>query len=244
MFRSGRPPRSFIVRSVCLNRSQVQRKSRRETRGPTKTLWIMWLALHTTISGAALRTGWRQSIPFGSIESCAGVSDTTPPVACGQINRPRSSLLAKRQSPSPSNQSTLIRSAAPPAKHKHLPRERTRFERPLHHRGQPDKPRRMSVMSATIQMRVPARSPIIRPEPPVPCGLLLDQRLPECERSPWPVQSEWSPRARLNSRPSPAPLSPVGPPSPEPRAAAAYAASPPAVALADTSAAKQTLGWR
>jgi len=33
------------------------------------------------------------SIPSSNIESCAGVKDTVPLVACGQISLPRSSLL-------------------------------------------------------------------------------------------------------------------------------------------------------
>ena len=32
----------------------------------------------------------RQSMPSSSIDSCAGVSDTAPLVACGQTKRPRS----------------------------------------------------------------------------------------------------------------------------------------------------------
>ena len=51
--------------------------------------WIRTGA-HTAICGAALRTGRRQSIPSSSIASCAGVSDTTPLVARGQMKRPRS----------------------------------------------------------------------------------------------------------------------------------------------------------
>jgi hypothetical protein len=31
----------------------------------------------------------RQSMPSGSIESCAAVSETTPVVACGQAQSPR-----------------------------------------------------------------------------------------------------------------------------------------------------------
>jgi len=46
------------------------------------------------ISGRHVRCGFRQSIPSSSIERVAGVSDTTPSLACGQTNRPRSSRLA------------------------------------------------------------------------------------------------------------------------------------------------------
>ncbi len=38
------------------------------------------------IAGCQVRTGVRQSIPSMSIDSCAGVSDTAPCLACGQTN--------------------------------------------------------------------------------------------------------------------------------------------------------------
>jgi hypothetical protein len=57
-----------------------------------------------------VRTGCRQPIPSSNIDSCACVSDTVPLLACGQMNRPRSSRFAKRQSPSPSHHNSLIRS--------------------------------------------------------------------------------------------------------------------------------------
>jgi len=50
-------------------------------------------AAYTANCGACVRTGRLQSIPSSNIESCAGVSDTVPLVACGQINLPRSNLL-------------------------------------------------------------------------------------------------------------------------------------------------------
>ena len=80
---------------------------------------------YTAICGAAVRAGRRQSIPSSSIESCAGVSETTPPVACGQMKRPRSSRLAKRHRPSPSHQSTLSRSPRRPRKIKTCPEKGT-----------------------------------------------------------------------------------------------------------------------
>ena len=43
--------------------------------------------------------GMRQSMPSSSIDSCAGVSDTLPCVACGQTKRPRSSRLANSTGP-------------------------------------------------------------------------------------------------------------------------------------------------
>ena len=49
---------------------------------------------YPAISGRQLRAGMRQSMPSSSIESCAGVSETTPSLACGQMKCPRSSRLA------------------------------------------------------------------------------------------------------------------------------------------------------
>src|SRR5215469_16147004 len=73
-------------------------------------------APYTAICGACVRTGRRQSIPSSNIESCAGVRDTVPLVAWGQMNRPLSNLLANKHSPSPSNHNTLIRSPRFPRK--------------------------------------------------------------------------------------------------------------------------------
>jgi hypothetical protein len=50
---------------------------------------------HTAICGV-VRIGRLQSIPSSNIESCACVSETVPLVACGQMNRPRSSRFANR----------------------------------------------------------------------------------------------------------------------------------------------------
>jgi hypothetical protein len=49
---------------------------------------------YTAVSGRAVQAGMRQSIPSSSIESIAGVSETTPSLACGHTNLPRSSRLA------------------------------------------------------------------------------------------------------------------------------------------------------
>jgi hypothetical protein len=47
----------------------------------------------TAICGVQLRTGRRQSMPSSNIDSCAGVSETVPLLACGQTKRPRSKRL-------------------------------------------------------------------------------------------------------------------------------------------------------
>jgi hypothetical protein len=46
---------------------------------------------HTAICGVEVRAGRRQSIPSSSMASCAGVSETVPLVACGQMN-PKSEI--------------------------------------------------------------------------------------------------------------------------------------------------------
>src|SRR5437660_442933 len=53
-------------------------------------------------------------MPSNSIDNCARVSETVPPVACGHTKRPRSSRFANKHKPSPSNQRTLMRSPRRP----------------------------------------------------------------------------------------------------------------------------------
>ena len=74
------------------------------------------VTIYTANCGVCVRTGRRQSIPSSNIDSCAGVKDTVPLVACGQTNLPLSSLFEKRHSPSPSNHNTLIKSPRLPRK--------------------------------------------------------------------------------------------------------------------------------
>jgi len=65
-------------------------------------------------AGAAVsRASWtrRQSSPSKSAESCAAVSRITPSSIAGQRNRPSSRRLAKRQTPVPSQNTSLTRSA-------------------------------------------------------------------------------------------------------------------------------------
>ena len=57
------------------------------------------LVLSPPSPAASVRAGMRQSMPSSSIDNCAGVSDTTPSLACGQTKRPRSSRLASSTSP-------------------------------------------------------------------------------------------------------------------------------------------------
>lgn len=106
----------------------------------------------------------RQSIPLSSINSCASVSVTMPSLACGPTNRPRSKRLANRHSPWPSQNRTLCRSPRRSRK-----TNRWQLNRPCPSicctwRSRPSKPRRMSVVRAASQTRVPAEGEITRAE--------------------------------------------------------------------------------
>ena len=48
---------------------------------------------YPVISGRQLRAGMCQSVPSGSIESCAGVNAIAPSLACSPVEQPRSSRL-------------------------------------------------------------------------------------------------------------------------------------------------------
>lgn len=54
---------------------------------------------YTTISGCQVRAGMRQSMPSSNIESCAGVDDTLPDVACGHTKRTLSSRFDNNSRP-------------------------------------------------------------------------------------------------------------------------------------------------
>ena len=79
---------------------------------------------HTAISGVHVLCGRRQSMPSSSIESCARVRQTVPSVPCGQMNRPLSRRLAKRQRPSPSNHKSFTMSPLRPRKYENVAGER------------------------------------------------------------------------------------------------------------------------
>jgi hypothetical protein len=113
------------------------------------------LAHYTIACGCQVRSGRRQSMPSRSIDSCARVSDTVPVSTFGQMKRPRSSRLANRQRPSPSYHNSLIRSPRRPRKTNTCPENGFVFSAVYTIALSPMKPRRRSVMPATIQMRVP-----------------------------------------------------------------------------------------
>ena len=71
--------------------------------------------------GDRLFTGQRQAIPSRSIDSCAADRATLPSTACGQMQRPRSSRRANKQSPSPSNHSGFTKSPRRPRRKKVWP---------------------------------------------------------------------------------------------------------------------------
>src|SRR5450830_10752 len=71
--------------------------------------------------GCQVRTGILQSIPSSSMDSCAGLSETAPLSAWGQMKRPFSSRLANRHIPWPSHHSSLMMSPRLPRKTKTWP---------------------------------------------------------------------------------------------------------------------------
>src|SRR6266849_3906335 len=126
-------------------------------------------------------------MPSSNIDSCAGVRETVPLVACGQVNLPRSNLFANKHRPSPSHQSNLIKSPR-------LPRNIYTWREnglslsavctiPLN----PVNPRRRSVIPATIQIRVPAASPIIAANAPALYAVLLHLHCLRRKHVPWEI---------------------------------------------------------
>src|SRR6185503_7860833 len=132
-------------------------KGRRLAQSPDKSK--KYRSIYTAICGCQVRAGCLQSMPSSSIESCARVRETEPLSACGQTNRPRSRRLAKRHKPSPSNQSTLIRSPRLPRKTKMCPVKGFWLRAVCASALSPVKPRRMSVVPAAIQIFVPVGMP-------------------------------------------------------------------------------------
>ncbi len=152
---------------------------------------------YTASCGVCVRIGRRQSMPSSNIASCAGVSDTVPFVACGQINRPRSNRFAKRQSPSPSNHRTLIKSPRLPRKMYTCPENGFSCSAVCTIPLSPTKPRRISVTPATIQIRVPAGSPIISPNFPAPHATLPRPQTLQCVAFLSEIRFPWCPAIRL-----------------------------------------------
>jgi len=134
-------------------------------------------------------------MPSNSIDSCARVNDTVPLSACGHTNRPRSKRLAKRQSPSPSHQSTLIRSPRRPRNTNTCPANGSCSSFTCTIALKPVKPRRRSVRPAAIQICVPAGSAITRATTPKVRAANPDQPRLGCRF----VRSQVRPQSRLTS---------------------------------------------
>ena len=123
---------------------------------------------YTAISGGAVRTGCRQSMPSSSMDNSARVRVTVPLSACGQMNRPRSKRLEKRQRPSPSHHRTLIRSPRRPRNTKTCPPNGSCSNFIWTRALSPSKPRRRSVIPAAIQIWAPAGTVIMPAGIPTP----------------------------------------------------------------------------
>jgi len=118
------------------------------------------LITYTAISGVQVLCGRRQSMPSSNIESCARDRQTVPSVACGQMNRPRSSRLANRHRPSPSHHKSFTMSPLRPRNTKTCPENGCCSRTVCTFALRPSKPRRISVTPAAIHILVPVRSSI------------------------------------------------------------------------------------
>src|SRR6266478_526889 len=179
-------------------------------------------------------------MPSSSIDNCARVSETVPFAACGQVNFPRSSRFANKHSPSPSHHSSLIRSPRFPRNTNTCPENGLSASAVCTIPLSPTKPRRMSVTPATIQIRVPAASPIIAPDTPTPRATMPDRPSRQCESFLWVVQSESCRTSPVRFSFAPLPWHPA---SRAPPANQAFPDSPVRAAPADTAAARRTIGW-
>jgi len=128
------------------------------------------------------------------------------------MNRPRSSRLANRHSPSPSHQSTLIRSPRRPRNTNTCPPKGSCSSFSCTIALNPVKPRRRSVRPAAIQICVPAGSVIILAIVPISLVVLLDQPRRVESAVPSQFQSESFPRSNESPSDPPGFVFPVWPP--------------------------------
>src|SRR6266498_3787242 len=135
-----------------------------------------YLLGYTDNCGSQVRSGRRQSMPSSSIDNCARVRETVPLVACGHTKRPRSSRFANKHKPSPSNQSTLIRSPRRPRNTNTCPENGLCSSFVCTCALSPVKPRRKSVTPAAIQIRVFAGHAIMLAGTPATRALTRDRR--------------------------------------------------------------------
>src|SRR5271156_3865253 len=185
-------------------------------------------------------------MPSSNIDNCAGVNETVPFAACGQVNFPRSSRFANKHRPSPSHQSSLIRSPRFPRNTNTCPENGFSASAVCTMPLNPVNPRPMPVPPATIHMRVPAANPIILATAPARHATLPHLHARSSEDVPSEVPRKSRPllprfRVQLADGPcyalcltafrshAPAASSPFLAPRPTPPA--------------DTDAATQTPGW-
>src|SRR5688572_28761207 len=180
---------------------------------------------YTSTIGALVRIGRRQSMPSSNIDNCARVSETVPLSAFGQMKRPRSSRLANKHNPSPSNQSSFIKSPRRPRKTNTCPENGLFSNTVCAIALSPVNPLRRSVTPAAIQISVLAGNPIIESDLPLPHARIPDPRFLQSALVRAPNRSRcipplrpWIPVAVLLSHPPYPTLSPVTaqPPSSSP----------------------------
>jgi len=136
--------------------------------------------IYTDMCGVHVRSGRRQSMPSSSIDSCARLNETVPPLACGQINLPFSSRFENRQSPSPSNHSNLIKSPRRPRNTNTCPENGACSNLVCTKALSPSKPHRISVTPAAIQICVLLGGVIIVADTPTGHATAPDRRYLLC----------------------------------------------------------------
>jgi len=93
-------------------------------------------------------------MPSSSIDSCAALNAMLPLSACGHTKRPRSSRLANRHSPSPSNHKSFTRSPRRPRNTKMCPEKGFSASAVCASAASPSMPLRISVTPAATQKPV------------------------------------------------------------------------------------------
>ena len=158
------------------------------------------LARYTDSCGSHVRSGRRQSMPSSSIDNCARVNETLPLAACGHTNRPRSNRFENRQSPSPSNHRTLIRSPRRPRNTNTCPENGLCSNLVCTSALNPVNPRRRSVTPAAIHTRVFVGGPIMPAGTPTTPAPIPDRRCLRSAPAPAAVRCESCPAVLAKSR--------------------------------------------
>ena len=144
--------------------------------------------------GCQLRARTFQSMPLSSIDSCAGVNETAPLLACGHMVLPFSNRLANRHRPWPSNHSSWMMSPCLPRKTNTWPENGSWVGEVCARPARASNPLRMSVWPAASDTRVPAGRPIIsvRPESARYCTAPPDRIRPASTPLLQPFTSRWA----------------------------------------------------